>query len=118
MQLAVVYDKPTKETTQNLNQLLQPKSWPYPTLKKDHVIIKVKAFGLNFADVLARKGYYPDAPKFPFVPGYEVSGIIIAIGEDVPTRKPTKEEEDEIAKQQKEDEKEEKEDEGEEKKKR
>ena len=47
------------------------------------VLIKVKAIGVNFADILARKGLYPDAPKPPCVVGYEVSGIIEAVGQGV-----------------------------------
>ena len=45
------------------------------------VLIAVKAIGVNFADILARKGLYPDAPKPPCVVGYEVSGIIEAVGQ-------------------------------------
>ena len=39
--------------------------------------------GLNFADVSARVGLYPDAPKPPMVMGYEVSGTVAALGEGV-----------------------------------
>jgi NADPH:quinone reductase-like Zn-dependent oxidoreductase len=42
----------------------------------------VKASGVNFADVLARKGLYPDAPKPPLVVGYEISGSVDASGPD------------------------------------
>lgn len=42
--------------------------------------IRVKACGVNFADVLARMDLYPDAPRPPLVPGYEVSGYVDAIG--------------------------------------
>lgn len=42
--------------------------------------IRVRASGVNFADTLARKGLYPDAPKLPAVVGYEVSGIVDAVG--------------------------------------
>lgn len=45
--------------------------------------VKVGAFGLNFADVMARLGMYPDAPKKPGVLGYDVVGTIDAIGADV-----------------------------------
>jgi NADPH:quinone reductase-like Zn-dependent oxidoreductase len=45
--------------------------------------IRVKASGINFADILARKGLYPDAPKLPAVVGYEVSGIVDAVGPQV-----------------------------------
>ena len=43
----------------------------------------MKAAGLNFADILARQGLYPDGPKKPCVMGYEVAGVVEAIGEDV-----------------------------------
>ena len=42
--------------------------------------IRVSAAGVNFADVLARLGLYPDAPKPPLVVGYEVAGHIDGIG--------------------------------------
>lgn len=45
--------------------------------------IRVHASGINFADVLARQGLYPDAPKPPCVVGYEVSGIVDAVGAGV-----------------------------------
>ena len=44
--------------------------------------VRVKASGVNFADILARLGLYPDAPKPPMVVGYEVSGVVDAIGPD------------------------------------
>lgn len=45
--------------------------------------VRVKATGINFADILARKGLYPDAPKTPCVVGYEVSGVVDAAGAGV-----------------------------------
>ena len=51
-----------------------------PIPNPDEVGLSVKAVGINFADVLARKGLYPDAPKIPFVPGYEVSGVVENVG--------------------------------------
>ena len=45
--------------------------------------IRVSASGINFADILARKGLYPDAPKLPAVVGYEVSGTVDAVGPQV-----------------------------------
>ncbi|HVV83105.1 MAG TPA: zinc-binding dehydrogenase [Kofleriaceae bacterium] len=47
------------------------------------VAIDVKYSGINFADIQMRLGFYPDAPKKPFVPGYEVSGTIAALGDGV-----------------------------------
>jgi len=54
-----------------------------PVPSKGHVLIRVKAAGLNFADILARQGLYPDGPPKPCVMGYEVSGIVEAVGDDV-----------------------------------
>src|SRR3546814_16688790 len=45
--------------------------------------VRVRASGINFADILARQGLYPDAPKLPCVVGYAVSGVVDAIGADV-----------------------------------
>lgn len=47
------------------------------------VVIKTISSGLNFADVVARRGLYPDAPPNPAVLGYDVSGTIHALGSEV-----------------------------------
>ena len=60
---------------------IQERKDPEPSAGE--VLIKVKAIGVNFADILARKGLYPDAPKPPCVVGYEVSGIIETAGQGV-----------------------------------
>ena len=60
---------------------IQEKKDPEPSAGE--VLIGVKAIGVNFADILARKGLYPDAPKPPCVVGYEVSGIIETVGQGV-----------------------------------
>jgi synaptic vesicle membrane protein VAT-1 len=44
------------------------------------VRIRVRAAGLCFADVMAAQGLYPDAPKPPCVVGYEVAGVVDALG--------------------------------------
>lgn len=58
---------------------------PHP--QKGEVLIKVAAFGLNFADVMARRGMYQDAPPLPAILGYDVAGTIEATGENVDTLK-------------------------------
>ncbi len=59
---------------------LQLRESPDPTPKAGELRIRVRASGVNFADILARKGLYPDAPKLPCVVGYEVSGVVDAVG--------------------------------------
>ncbi|XP_060757868.1 synaptic vesicle membrane protein VAT-1 homolog [Neoarius graeffei] len=58
-----------------------------PALKSGEVMVRVKACGLNFADLMARQGLYDRLPSPPVTPGMECSGIIEAIGEDVIDRK-------------------------------
>jgi NADPH:quinone reductase-like Zn-dependent oxidoreductase len=64
-------------------EVLKVQEAPDPTPAKGQVVVQVKAAGLNFADILARQGLYPDAPKKPCVMGYEVAGVIEAVGEGV-----------------------------------
>jgi NADPH:quinone reductase-like Zn-dependent oxidoreductase len=49
---------------------------PKPVPAPGQLLIKVEAFGLNFADVIARHGKYRDAPPMPAVLGYEVVGRV------------------------------------------
>ncbi len=60
--------------------VLQVQQRPEPMPQPGEVLIRVKRAGLNFADISARVGLYPDAPKFPMVMGYEVSGTVEALG--------------------------------------
>jgi synaptic vesicle membrane protein VAT-1 len=59
---------------------LQLRQSPDPSPAQGEVRIRVKASGINFADILARQGLYPDAPRIPCVVGYEVSGTVDAVG--------------------------------------
>lgn len=71
-------------TTANGNySVLQVQEIPNLAPKKDELIIEVKASGLNFADILARKGQYPDGPDKPCVMGYEVSGVVKEVGDSI-----------------------------------
>lgn len=51
--------------------------------EKGYIRISVEAFGLNFAEVLARMGLYPEAPRLPAILGYEVVGRVDAVGPNV-----------------------------------
>ncbi len=66
-------------------EVLRYSDSPEPELNPGHVRIRVRAAGINFADLLARMGLYPDAPKPPFVPGLEVGGEVEEIAPDVKT---------------------------------
>jgi NADPH:quinone reductase-like Zn-dependent oxidoreductase len=63
--------------------VLELQERPDPPLGPGEVRIDVAAAGINFADVMARMGLYPDAPKPPCVVGYEVAGTILELGEGV-----------------------------------
>jgi len=71
-------------TTRNGDaSVLKVEQRPDPVPQRDQVLIRVKAAGLNFADILARQGLYPDGPPKPCIMGYEVSGIVETAGEQV-----------------------------------
>jgi NADPH:quinone reductase-like Zn-dependent oxidoreductase len=63
--------------------VLQVQERPDPTVGPGEVRIEVAAAGINFADVMARLGFYPDAPKTPCVVGYEVAGTVLELGTGV-----------------------------------
>ena len=68
--------------------VLQVQEQPDPKLGAGEVRIDVAAAGINFADVMARMGLYPDAPKTPCVVGYEVAGTILEVGDGVEALSP------------------------------
>lgn len=47
-----------------------------PDTDEGEVLIEVEAAGINFADIMQRRGVYPDGPEPPYVPGMEVSGTV------------------------------------------
>jgi synaptic vesicle membrane protein VAT-1 len=70
-------------TTTGGIDVLKVQQKPDPTPRDDQLVIRVRAAGLNFADILSRQGLYPDSPPKPVVMGYEVSGVVEAVGKDV-----------------------------------
>jgi synaptic vesicle membrane protein VAT-1 len=64
-------------------EVLTLRDAPDPEPGAGQVRVRVAAAGVNFADVLARMGLYPDAPKLPTVVGYEVSGTVDKLGPGV-----------------------------------
>ena len=63
-------------------EVLKVQEAPDPSPNKGEVLVRVKASGINFADILARQGLYPDSPKLPCVVGYEVSGVVESVGDE------------------------------------
>ena len=53
---------------------------PDPVPASGQVRVRVRAAGVNFAELMASQGLYPDAPRVPCVLGYEAAGIVDAAG--------------------------------------
>ena len=58
------------------------RSFELPAPGNNEVIVEVEAFGLNYADVMARRGLYREAPAMPCIIGYEAVGRVIEVGKD------------------------------------
>lgn len=56
---------------------------PDPSAKAGEMAIDVKACGLNYADLMARAGHYPGVKQTPYCPGFEVAGVVSAVGDGV-----------------------------------
>lgn len=64
-------------------EVLEVRETPDPIPQPGEVRVRTGACGLNFAEVMARQGMYPDAPATPCVVGYEAAGTIDAVGDGV-----------------------------------
>lgn len=64
-------------------EVLQLVELPMPEPKAGELRVRVCATGVGSTDVTMRRGYYPYAPKLPFVPGYETVGVVDAVGDGV-----------------------------------
>ncbi len=69
-------------------EVLAVREAPDPEPGPGEVRLRVRAAGVNFADLMARKGLYPDAPPPPCVVGYEVAGDVDAVGPGVTAFQP------------------------------
>ena len=69
-------------------EVLRVQERPDPLVGPGEVRIAVRAAGINFADLMARSGMYPEAPKPPCVIGYEVAGEVESVGDGVESVKP------------------------------
>jgi synaptic vesicle membrane protein VAT-1 len=57
-------------------EVFESRQVPEPQPKAGEVLIRVRAVGVNFADLLQRMGLYPGTLKPPFVPGFEIAGVV------------------------------------------
>ncbi|XP_037546989.1 synaptic vesicle membrane protein VAT-1 homolog [Nematolebias whitei] len=66
---------------------LQVKSMKPPQLRPGEVLVRLRACGLNFAELLGKQGLYELLPAPPVIMGMEGSGVVEAVAEDVKDRK-------------------------------
>lgn len=69
-------------------EVLEVRDVPVPEPGAGQVRIRVKAAGMNYADIMQREGLYPNGPKAPYGAGFEVAGTVDAIGPGVAIWKP------------------------------
>jgi putative PIG3 family NAD(P)H quinone oxidoreductase len=62
-------------------EVLLPETRPLPTPKPGEILVKVAAAGVNRPDVAQRSGVYPPPPGASDLPGLEISGEVVALGE-------------------------------------
>src|SRR5579863_4257518 len=74
---AVVVEKPGDENMLKLAEV------PEPAIKPDEILIRVRAAGVNRADILQRQGFYPPPPGASEIIGMEVAGDVVAVGDSV-----------------------------------
>src|SRR4051794_32837643 len=61
---------------------LQIRRRQLPPPKAGQALVRVNATGVSFAEQAMRRNRYPGQPKFPFVPGYDLVGTVVAVGAD------------------------------------
>jgi NADPH2:quinone reductase len=62
-------------------EALVPEERPVPAPGANEVLVKVAAAGVNRPDVMQRKGLYPPPPGAPDIPGLEIAGEVVALGQ-------------------------------------
>jgi NADPH:quinone reductase-like Zn-dependent oxidoreductase len=67
-------------------ETVELREWPDPVAKPGGCVVRVRAIGINFADLLQRMGIYPGTPKPPFIPGFEVAGVVESAADGAPVR--------------------------------
>ncbi|MEH7245441.1 quinone oxidoreductase [Neobacillus niacini] len=61
-------------------EVLQYKDIPNPVIKENEILVRMRAIGLNFADIYRRKGNYHLAGQPPYILGYEGAGVVEEVG--------------------------------------
>jgi tumor protein p53-inducible protein 3 len=74
---AVIVEKPGDESALKIGEVDEPK------IKPDEILIRVRAAGLNRADILQRQGFYPPPPGASEIIGLECAGEVSAVGAGV-----------------------------------
>src|SRR5690606_22529398 len=64
-------------------EVLAPEERPVPVPGPSELLVRVKAAGVNRPDVMQRKGQYPPPPGAPDIPGLEIAGEVVALGDKV-----------------------------------
>jgi tumor protein p53-inducible protein 3 len=75
---AVVVEKAGDESVLKLGEV------PEPLIKPDEILIRVRAAGVNRADLLQRQGFYPPPPGASEIIGMECAGEVVAVGANAP----------------------------------
>ncbi len=63
--------------------MLVPEERPVPSPGAGEVLVKIAAAGVNRPDVMQRQGHYPPPPGAPDIPGLELAGEVVALGQGV-----------------------------------
>ena len=64
-------------------EVLQPQALPLPNPGEGQVLVKVAFAGVNRPDVIQRRGLYPPPPGASPIPGLEIAGEVVALGDGV-----------------------------------
>jgi putative PIG3 family NAD(P)H quinone oxidoreductase len=64
-------------------EMLRPVERPVPQPGPGEVLVRVAAAGVNRPDVMQRMGLYPPPPGAPSIPGLEIAGTVVALGDGV-----------------------------------
>jgi len=64
-------------------EMLEVRRRELPPPGAGEVLVRVEATGVSFAEQQMRRGRYPGQPAFPFVPGYDMVGVVTALGPQV-----------------------------------